>query len=434
MHYPAFIEDAITLPDFYQVQMHYPRTPVLDIETSIHKEITRVFPQSGIEKGDTVAVAVGSRGISQLPRMVKTVCDAIRERGAKPSIVPAMGSHGGAQGAGQVKVLESLGVTEKHCGAPIVSSMDAKPVATIFDDVPVYYSEDILSMDHAVCINRIKPHTKFKGLVESGIYKMLCIGMGKHLGAISMHEAALRHGFFTTIKAAGDALVKTSNLRFALGVVENQYEEPAEICAMGVGDMFDVETKMLERAKKLFPSLPFKQLDALIIGEIGKNISGSGMDPNVTGRAYDLMENDFSGILKATRIALLDLSDQSGGNAIGMGNADFITEKLYRKVDYEKTLINAMTSMSLRKAFIPVRMRHDRMAIQAALKTCGKKDVDDMRVVLIKNTREISTFWVSSALKNEVAELNSFKIMDKVPIEFTEKNDLIWFDQFDIKS
>lgn len=428
MQYPSFMEDPMGLPDFFKVRTDYPRPRVTDIETAIQAELDRVLPQSGITQGSTVAVAVGSRGIAHLPRMVKTVCDEIRKIGAIPSIIPAMGSHGGAHGPGQIKVLESLGVTESSCGAPIVSSMEATPVDTICDGVPVYYSTDCLSMDHAICINRIKPHTKFKGQVESGIYKMLCIGMGKHLGALSLHDAALRHGFYTVIKCAGDVLVSKANLRCALGVVENSYGEPAEIRAMLAKDIFDVETDMLEKAKHLFPTLPLKQLDALIIGEIGKDISGSGMDPNVTGRAYDLMEDDFSGILKVTRIALLDLSDKSGGNAIGMGNADFITEKLYSKLDYGKTLVNAMTSMSLRKAYIPIRVKHDRMAIQSALRTCGKKDTRSLRVAIIKNTKDIREFWASSAVIDELAALRHVAILGDKTIRFTEEGDLIWTD------
>jgi hypothetical protein len=351
--------------------MNYPHSPVTDMENAVNHALDTVMDRSGIKPGDRVAVGVGSRNISGLPAMVKVLCSRVKALDALPFIIPAMGSHGGADSSGQVNVLESLGITEKTCGVPVLSSMDAERIDTILDGVPVYFSKDSLSMDHCVVINRVKPHTKFKGPVESGIFKMLCIGMGKHKGAAALHQAALRHGFYPVIKAAGDSVIRCSNLRFALAVVENQHDEPVEIKAMLPGDIFTEEARLLEISKSLFPRLPFKRLDALIIGKIGKDISGSGMDPNVTGRAYDLMEDDFSVNLHATRIALLDLSEKSGGNAIGLGNADIITERLYRKMDYEKTLVNALTSTSLRKAFIPIRFDDDESAVHTAFFTCG---------------------------------------------------------------
>ncbi|MBU1169309.1 MAG: hypothetical protein KKD44_07070 [Proteobacteria bacterium] len=427
MNYPAYIEEPMDFPDFYRVSMHYPSTRIECVEDHVRAELDRVLPQSGIGEKDRVAVAVGSRGISNIPVIVKTLCDRLKEKGALPHIIPAMGSHGGAHGPGQKAVLESLGVTEAFCGAPIVSSMDVEKIHDILDGVPVYYSKDCISMDHAICINRIKPHTKFKGPVESGIYKMLCIGMGKHSGALSLHQAALSHGFNSVIRAAGDAVIQKSNVRFALALVENQYDQLTDIRAISSANVFDEEKELLIKAKDQFPTLPFRQLDVLVIGEIGKNISGSGMDPNVTGRAFDLMEDDFSKNLKVTRIALLDLCEKSAGNAIGMGNADFITERLYGKLDYEKTLINALTSLSLRKAFIPIRLKNDRCAIQAAMKTTGIKNSEELKVVIIKNTREVSRFWASPALLGEINAMEHAEIVGKVKLDFTSSGDLILF-------
>jgi hypothetical protein len=372
--------------------MNYPHSTISDVENHVNKALDAVLHQSEIQLGHHVAVGVGSRGISHLPLIVKTLCDRIKSLGAIPIIIPAMGSHGGAESQGQVKVLESLGVTEVYCDVQILSSMDVETIDEILDGVPVYFSKDCLSMDHTLIINRIKPHTKFKGKIESGLYKMLCIGMGKHQGAMALHKAGLRHGLFNVIKSAGESIVQRSNVRFALGVVENQHDEPIEIRAVRSADLFDEETRLLEKAKAHFPKLPFNKLDVLIIGKIGKDISGSGMDPNVTGRTFDLMEDDFSDTLSVTRIALLDLSEKSQGNGIGLGNADIITEKLFRKLDYEKTLVNALTSASLHKAFIPIRMEDDESAIKAALFTIGIKNTKQLRVVIIKDTRQVAEF------------------------------------------
>lgn len=391
------------------------------------KTLDQILPQSGIQTGHRVAVGVGSRGISHLPLIVKTLCDRIKALGAIPIIIPAMGSHGGAESQGQIKVLASLGVTEASSGAQIVSSLEVKAIDEIFDNVPVYFSKDSLLMDHTLIINRIKPHTKFKGPLESGLYKMLCIGMGKHQGAIELHKAGLRHGLFPVIKSAGDSIIQHTNFRFALGIVENQYSEPIAIQAVQSKDLFTQETGLLEMAKAHFPKLPFKNLDVLIIGKIGKDISGSGMDPNVTGRTYDLMEDDFSENLRVTRIVLLDLSEKSRGNGIGLGNADIITEKLFRKLDYENTLINALTSSSLRKAFIPVRMENDKLAIQTAFATTGIRNTEDLRVVIIKDTRHVLEFWVSSPLLEELSSISESTVCERVELKFSPNGDLDLF-------
>ncbi len=408
--------------------MEYPHSRVKDVKAHLNKTLDQILPKSGIQAGHRVAVGVGSRGISHLPLIAKTLCDRIKVLGAIPFIIPAMGSHGGAESQGQIKVLASLGVTEASCGAQIVSSMEVTAIDEILDKVPVYFSKDSLLMDHTLIINRIKPHTKFKGPIESGLYKMLCIGMGKHQGAIALHKAGLRHGLFPVIKNAGDSIIKHSNFRFALGVVENQHSEPIAIQAVLSRNLFAEETALLEMAKAHFPKLPFKNLDVLIIGKIGKDISGSGMDPNVTGRAYDLMEDDFSENLCVTRIVLLDLSEKSRGNGIGLGNADIITEKLFSKLDYDKTLVNALTSSSLRKAFIPIRMANDQLAIQTAFFTTGVGNTDNLRVVIIKDTRHVLEFWASSPLLEELTTIPGATVWERVELTFSPNGDLALFE------
>ncbi len=425
MHYPKYIENNFIFPDFYQIKINHPPRGLEKPENTLHKELQEILPQSPIKPGDTVAIGVGSRGIANIPLLVATLCRCIWKMGAKPFIIPAMGSHGGATAKGQIKVLEKLGITEAVCGAPIVSSMAVDTVGETMGEVPVYFSRDALEMDHSICINRIKPHTKFKGPVESGLYKMLCIGMGKHQGALTYHNMALKHGFFPLLKAMGDEIIQKTNFRFGIAIVEDFFDHTMAIESIMAKEIFARESKLLIQARKHFPRLPFKKLDVLVIEQIGKEISGSGMDPNVTGRTFDLMEDDFSESLKAGRIAILNLSDNTTGNGIGLGNADIITEKVFQGLDYESTLMNAMTSMSLRKAFIPIRLPNDEKAIQAAFTTLGPLEPTTVRAVIIKDTLHVQEFWASQALLPEIAAMSNANIFEKISLNFNESGELL---------
>lgn len=425
MRYPKYIEDEFLFPDFYRVQMNHPRRGLEDPVKALQESLDESFLNSRIKRGDTVAIGVGSRGIANIAQLVTALCQRFRKMGARPHIIPAMGSHGSATAQGQVRVLEKLGITEAVCGAPVVSTMDVVKVGEVMGEVPVYFSRDALSMDHSVCLNRIKPHTKFKGAVESGLCKMLCVGMGKHQGALAYHNMALKHGFFPLLKAMAEKIIAVTNFRFGIALVEDLFEDTMTIEPVPGGEVFERESRLLKMARDNFPHLPFRELDALVIREIGKDISGSGMDPNVTGRTYDLMEDDFSRILRAGRIAILNLSEKTSGNAIGLGNADIITEKVFQGLDYESTVMNALTSISLRKAFIPIRLPNDRKAIQAALTTLGPLTPDKARAVIIQDTLHTQMFWASKALLPEITAMDNAEIMEKKRLAFHENGDLI---------
>lgn len=425
MKFPAYLTDKIELPDFYRITQHKTEKGLRCISESVTISLDQILPSSNIKKGESVALLVGSRGISNLSEIVTAVCQKLKQIGALPVIVPAMGSHGGAVADGQRKVLETLGISEDVCGVPVRSSMDVVTAGSVLDNLPVWFSKDAAESDHTICINRIRPHTKFKGSVESGLYKMLCIGAGKHLGAEACHQAALRHGFSPVIKAAGDLILERMNVRFGIAVIEDAGGETMKIDTIPAGDLYLRESELLDIAKAEFPKLPVKKLDALIIQKIGKDVSGSGMDPNVTGRAYDLMEDDFSGNLDVTRVAILDLTEKTDGNGIGLGNADIITEKLFQKLDYEKTLTNALTSLSLRKAFIPVRLPDDRMAIRASLTTSGLPDILAARAVIIENTKKLDRFFASEALLDELAADPNLSIQEKVALSFDAAGNLV---------
>ena len=425
MRYPDFIETQAPFPEFVRVQRETPEDDLRDVAGAVRRALDTVLPESGIQSGQSVAVAVGSRGIDRLAEMVAALCAGLKNRGARPLIVPAMGSHGGATAEGQQAVLERLGVTETACGAPVVADMAVDDLGTVLGEVPLYFGRDFIAADHSICLNRVKPHSKFKAPLESGLLKMLCVGMGKHAGALAYHHWALRHGWYELLQAMGQEMAARSNFRFGLAVVENERDRVCHLEAVPADRLVARERALLEMAKERFARLPFRQLDALIVGRIGKEISGAGMDPNVTGRAFDLKESDFSGILDATRVAVLDLTEKTAGNAIGLGNADIITEAVFEKLDYEATLMNALTSRSLHKAFIPVRLPSDAKAIQACLATIGPVDPARARVAIIRDTRHVKEFWASRALMGELENLAGVHMDPPAPLAFDARGRLV---------
>jgi hypothetical protein len=418
MRYPPYIESDFAFPDFVPVKMHYPRPRVDDPAAAVAAATTELMVAAGFRPGALVALGVGSRGIADLVPMVRAAVATLVQMGARVVIVPAMGSHGGATAEGQIGVLEHLGVTAASCGAPVRASMQTVTVGHVCGDVPVPYAREAQMADHTIAINRIKAHTKFKGALESGLAKMLCVGLGKHDGALAYHRHALRHGFEPLLRAMAAELLGRTNFRGGVAVVENAYDETCRVAAVTAADLFAQEAILLEEAKHHLPCLPFKTLDLLVIGRIGKDISGAGMDPNVTGRAFDLMESDFADQLRATRVAILDLSEHTGGNAIGMGNADIITERVFAKLDYETTLMNALTSLSLHKAFIPVRLPTDRKAIQAGFTTLGPIEAREVRAVIIEDTLHPAAFLASAALVPELSALPAAQLGRPAPLVF----------------
>jgi len=420
MQYPDYLVADYPFPEFVRVRMNWPDDGLEDPAAEVAASLDAVLPASGIAAGDSVAVAVGSRGISRLTEMTRAVCRKLQDLGARPFLVPAMGSHGGATPEGQRAVLESLGVTEAYIGVPIRSSLEVTRIGTVHDEVPVWFSRDALEADHAICLNRIKPHTKFKGPLESGLAKMLCLGLGKHAGALAWHNWALKYGFSPLLQTMAAEVVAGSNVRFGIGIVENAREQIMHVEAVPAGQILEREPGLLDKARTAFPRLPVKDLDVLVVRQVGKEISGAGMDPNVTGRAADLMEDDFSTSLRATRIAVLRLSEQTAGNAIGVGLADFITEQVYQELDYDKTLTNALTSVSIRKAFIPVRLADERMAIQACFTTLGPISPEKVRAVIIRDTRQVGEFWASKTLLAELQACPAAEVLSRYPLQFDQ--------------
>ena len=394
----------VPLPRVMRVEQRLPRPRLEGAEDELRHRIRSTVAARPLA-GRSVAVGVGSRGIRDLPLLVRTIVDEIRSAGATPFVVPGMGSHGGATAEGQVGLLANLGVTEASVGAPIRATMDTVEIGRTPDGLPVYLDAFAAAADAVVFVNAIRPHVAFHGAHESGLMKMIAVGLGKQRGADSCHE----HGFGRMaefVAAMARVTLAAVDVPFAVGVVENAYGEACELAVLSGGEIDAAEPALLERARSLAPRLFFDELDVLVVDEIGKDISGTGMDTNVIGRYHTPF---LSGGPAISRIAVLDLTAKSEGNANGIGLADFTTERAYRKLRFEHTYPNALTTTVPTTVKIPMVLGSDRLAIQAAVKTCGAPDKRRVRLVRIHNTKSLGVIHVSEALADEVERSPSLR-------------------------
>jgi len=372
----------------------FPAAHVTDIAGRVRDEIARCA--APIPEGAPIAIAVGSRGIARLQEIVRAAVAAVRERGGDPFVVPAMGSHGGATAAGQREVLASYGITEREGGVPVRSSMDVVELPR--GDAPCRVFTDRLASEArgTILINRVKPHTDFHGEHESGLVKMAVIGLGKHAQALEVHRHGTK-GLREFIPLIARQVFAHGNILLGVGVVENAHHEVAEIRAALPGELFDADRSLLTRARALMPRLPAEAIDVLIVDELGKDVSGTGLDTNIIGRIY--IKGDAepqSPVIKA--IVVCDLTEASHGNALGMGLADVVTRRLYEKVDLAAVAQNVVTSTFFERGKMPLVASTDRQAYEWAIRTCGPADPDDLRVLRIRNTLHIEEFWASEPL------------------------------------
>ena len=347
-------------PSLYRIQHRFDVSSIEDVATAVRDEFTGFEPAVEIHPGQTVAVAVGSRGTHDLKTLVSRVVECLKIMGLKPYIIPAMGSHGGATGQGQTEVLAELGITEKSMGVPIVSSMDVASLGRLRSGAEVFFAKDALAADHIAVINRVKPHTAFRAEIESGLCKILAVGCGKQKGASNMHKFDLAK----TIVPAAQMIIKKAHVLCGLAVTENARGGTYSMKLAKPEEFPDVDREFLKVAWRLFPKLPMDDLDILLVDEMGKEVSGAGMDPNVIGfwrREGGPRKPDFRTLI------VLDLTPQSHGNATGIGMADLTTRRMIYKIDLNATYTNALTSGVLRSARMPISLEHDKAAIEAAL-------------------------------------------------------------------
>ena len=369
-----------------------------------------------------VAVGVGSRGVGRISDVVAALVGFLKEAGAEPFIIPAMGSHGASTAEGQADVLRHLGVSEERLGCPIRATMEARKIGETPGGVSVYMDQNAFEADAVVVVNRIKPHTAFRGTVESGPTKMLAIGLGKQKGAYSIHAAGWGR-IHETIPEAARVAVQSGKVAFGLAVLENADEEPYRVAAVPAEKLEESEAPLLEEAKRKLMRLPFDDIDVLVIDQIGKNISGDGADPNVTGRYPTPFA---SGGPNVERMVFLDLTPETGGNANGLGAADVVTERLVSKMDPPATYLNALTSTTPYPVKIPMTMPTDRMAIAAALAMTAGVSPQNARLVRIQNTLKLRQMWVSEALLKEARDDERLSMLEGPrPINFDASGSLL---------
>jgi hypothetical protein len=355
-----------------------------------------------VKRGDTVAVGAGSRGIADIDVVVGATVRYLRDLGARPFVFPAMGSHGGGTADGQLDLLAHYGITEATMGCPLRATMEVVQVGEALG-LPVWLDRFAAESDWIGVVNRVKPHTDFKGSIESGLFKMMTIGLGKWKGAMQYHRANVNHGYETVITAVGREMLAKARIGFGLGIVENGYDETGRIEAFNAAELEQGERRLLKDAREWMARLPFSPIDVLIVEQIGKNISGSGMDTNVIGRPSNPHE-PFPADPKLLWIVALDLTEESYGNATGIGNADFTTRRLVDKIDMKPTLINCITACAPNGAKVPATYETDREAIETALSCIGLTPPDHARVIRIKNTLMLGEIEVSEAFLPEVAK------------------------------
>jgi hypothetical protein len=382
----------VAMPELVPVRQHLITPSALDDAEAVTRDQVRAM-DGAVKPGERIAVAVGSRGIGRLPEIVRGLVAELKAAGAKPFIVPAMGSHGGATADGQREVLHHLGVTESAMGAPIVSDMATDVVGHTADGTPVHMDRHALQADGIVMVVRVKPHTAFRGPYESGLAKMIAIGLGKQVGASLTHARGFGEMARMVPDMASVALGSTS-IRFGVASLENAHDEPFKVLAVAADRIMDEEPALLDEAKAAMPRLPFARFDVLIVDRIGKNISGDGADPNITGRYPTPFA---SGGPEVTRQVALDLTDASTGNANGVGTADFTTFRLASKMSMAATYPNALTSTVPRPVALPMVLPNDRLAIAAALHTSNAVGRIPT-VVRIVDTLHLERFWASPHL------------------------------------
>lgn len=402
---------SIEIPRMMEVRQSYPAAKKLEFPALVAEQFAKSGVLKNVKPGMRIAVGAGSRGVANLQAIVKATVDVLKQAGAKPFVIPAMGSHGGATPEGQREILANYGVTEETVGAPIDDRMDVKVIGTAVLDGhagrEVVFSAAALEADGVVAINRVKPHTDFGGPLGSGIQKMLTIGFGKQIGASNMHRLITRQGHEKVIRAFAEVILKTVPVLCGVAVVEDQHHATAELEVLGPKEIVSSEERLLRRAWELMPQLPMDEIDLLIVDEIGKEISGAGMDPNVVNRdimgySASLMGQGGAKKPHIWRILVRDLSGATHGNGIGIGMADFTTVRVVNGLDKETTYMNALTSIGIQATKMPMYFDSDREAITEALATLAPEKDQVLRVVRIKDTLSLDRMLVSEGCAEEL--------------------------------
>jgi Lactate racemase N-terminal domain len=385
----------VQLPPMVRLRQQFERPRVENIPSAVRGTLEKLNLARTIKPGQTVALTAGSRGIANIPIVLRAAVQHLKDLGAKPFLVPAMGSHGGATPEGQRQVIESYGITEAFVGAPIKSSMEVISLGDSDAGYPVVLDKHASEADHIAVVARVKPHTGFHGPIESGLCKMMMIGLGKHRGALNCHRILLDEPYDKVVRSIARTMFAKGRIAFGLAVVENAYDETALVEAVLPADFMTREEALLVKARQWLPRLPYHEADLLIVDEIGKEISGSGMDTNVVGRKRAFRTKPPENQPTMRFIFVRGLSAHTHGNATGIGLADFTTTRLTKAMNYKATVINCLTSGYPDGANLPVHLDTDRDVVEAALKIIGNRPSEEARVMHIRNTLKLEDVEVS---------------------------------------
>ncbi|MFK9095114.1 lactate racemase domain-containing protein [Bacillus salipaludis] len=400
----------IPVPKMAKVNVKFDDKMIDDLSAVLKEKLQQEQIIKTVQPGMEIAIAVGSRGLDRLVELTAVTVQFLKDLGAKPFIVPSMGSHGGATAEGQREVLAHLGVTEESAGCEIRSSMEVVKISELPNGLPVYVDKYASEADGIVVINRVKPHTAFRGPVESGIMKMISIGLGKQKGAEACHQMGFKY-MAENVPAMAKIIMEKTPFLFGVATVENAFDKVAIVEALTQEEIIEKEPGLQTQAKALLPKLFFDQLDVLVIDEIGKNISGDGMDPNITGRYPTPYA---SGGPDVNKMVVLDVTHQSEGNANGVGTADFTTKRLLDKMDLEGTYANGLTSTVVAPTKIATTLPNDKQAIQAAVKTSNILDFRNVKLVRIKNTLKLSEIEVSEPLLDYISNHPNMELVSEL--------------------
>lgn len=399
------------LPRFGFIRQRFESGAPPDIHAMVRAELERSRLLDPVKPGESVLITAGSRGIDAMNEVLRTCIAAVRDRGGKPFLFPSMGSHGRGDASGQVEVLEHLGVTESSMGVPVHSRMDIVEIDRILDSVPVYTDKAVVEADHILIVNRVKEHTEYIGNTESGILKMAVVGLGRQMGAEMMHHLAVNISYLKSIHAIASSLFKNLKVLGGVALLEDHANQLRRVEAIPADAVFQREPELLEESKLYKAKLPFDLLDVLLVDEIGKEISGAGMDTKVIGRIMNIYEKECE-TPKITRIVVRDMSEKSGGNATGIGLADYTTRRAVEKIDFEATFTNCVTAAAPEKGRTPLTLPSDRAAMEAAFRTIGLWTPEDVKVAWISNTKSLEWLAVSPALLEASRSMPGIEVRD----------------------
>ena len=400
----------MTFPRMTLIQVKR-RGPTLANAAAATERALKDLALSGrIHPGRRVAITAGSRGIAEIATITKTIVAALRQLKAEPVIIPAMGSHGGGTAEGQRQLLRMYGISEETMGALILSSMDVTPLGLTPEGIPVVLDTEATRADGILLVNRIKPHTGFAGRIGSGLLKMTVFGLGNHQGATTCHEAVMQHGYERVIRTVSAVVLARARILGGLAILENSDGGLAQVVALPAEGLVSGEVRLFLRARRWAPRLPFDDIDLLIVDEMGKDIAGTGMDTNVIGRRFSLIEKPLARP-RIGRIFVRGLTKETQGNANGIGLADATTERLLREMDRGVTYINSLAARTPEHSRLPMAFPTDREALETILKTIRASDPLSARIVRIKNTLELKTILISESLLPEVRQRRDLSLL-----------------------